>query len=310
MPAPHNGSDSPPAVDSTATVAQAPPVIRGVFEPPSSPVLAAIGRHKLLVCACAVAFALIGLGFGLSRQTTYTASATLQVGQVNPNSPGFYGYVQSATSLATAFSRSIEAEPVLATIQHKLELAPAAATPRLSTEPLPLSPAFRVFATGPTEAAARRLANVAASAVIAYESRSNSANPEARSLLREYRGASIALLSAEEKLTTIGEHPAEADALPNAEAEKNTAQVRLKAISTAYVSAVTSQAPRSGLVSLVAGATSASSDRKSKVELLGFVGLLAGIVFGCAVAVLRERRRGAWRGTAEATYNAQSRQPS
>jgi hypothetical protein len=213
------------------------------------------------------------------------------VGQVNPNSPGFYGYVQSATSLATAFSRSIEAAPVLATIQQRLKLAPAAATPRLSTEPLPLSPAFRVFATGPTETAAIRLTNVAAAAVIAYESRSNSANPEARTLLREYREASIALLAAEEKLTALGHGPTGGSALPKAEAEKNTAQVKLKAISTAYVSAVTSQAPRSGLVSLVAGATSASSNHKSKIEMFGFLGLLAGIILGCVLAVLRERRR-------------------
>jgi uncharacterized protein involved in exopolysaccharide biosynthesis len=262
-----------------------------VFEPPSSPVLMAITWHKLLVGVCALACALAGIGFGLSRPTTYTAAATLQVGQVNPNSPGFYGYVQSATSLATAFSRSIEAAPVLTTIRQRLKLAPAAASARLSTEPLPLSPAFRVFATGPSEASAIRLTNVAAAAVIAYESRSNSANPQAGSLLSEYRQASMALLAAEEKVAAIGNESGGSEALPRAEAVKNTAQVRLKAISTAYVSAVTSQAPRSGLVSLVAGATSASNDHKSKVEMFGFLGLLAGIVLGCAAAVLLEWRR-------------------
>ncbi len=89
-------------------------MVHGVFEPPSSFVLSAIGRNKLLVCGCAVVAALIGTAYGLSRPRTYTASATLQVGQVNPNSPGFYSYVQSASALATAFSRAISAEPVLA----------------------------------------------------------------------------------------------------------------------------------------------------------------------------------------------------
>ncbi len=281
----------------------------GVFEPPNSFVVRAISRHKLLVCICAVSLALIGVGFGLARQTTYTASATLQVGQVNPNSPGFYGYVQSATSLATAFSRSIEAEPVLATIQRKLKLAPAMATSRLSAEPLPLSPAFRVIATGPTESAATGLANVAARAVIAYESQSNSANPEASSLLHDYRDASLALGATEAKLTYLGKHPAGASALADAEAARSAAQVKLKAISDAYVSAVSSQAPRSGLVSLVAGATTASSNRKSKVELLGFLGLMLGIIGGCAVAVLHESRRGSAMQSKEAGAPAPSNQP-
>ena len=37
----------------------------GVFEPPNSFVLAAISRHKLVVCICAAALAAIGVGYGL-----------------------------------------------------------------------------------------------------------------------------------------------------------------------------------------------------------------------------------------------------
>jgi uncharacterized protein involved in exopolysaccharide biosynthesis len=128
---------SPALLDGTSQL------IEGVFEPPSGFLLRSIAHSKLLVCLFAVVFAVAGTAFGLSRQRTYTASATLQVGQVNPNSPGFYGYVQSAASLATAFSRAIDAEPVLATVQQKLGLAPSEAIPRLSAEPLPVSPAFR-----------------------------------------------------------------------------------------------------------------------------------------------------------------------
>jgi uncharacterized protein involved in exopolysaccharide biosynthesis len=309
VPATANGSGTKAGLDPTDAIDRPSPPSAGIFEPPDSFVLAAIGAHKLVVCICAVSLALIGVGYGLTRPTTYTASATLQVGQVNPNSPGFYGYVQSATSLATAFSRSIEAEPVLATIQRKLKLAPAAALPRLSAEPLPLSPAFRIVATGPTEAGAIALTNTAARAVIAYESQSNSANPEARSLLHNYRGAALALGAAEARLTYLGKHHALVDQLPGAEASRSAAQVKLKAISDAYVSAVSSQAPRSGLVSLVAGASTAASNRKSKVELLGFVGLLAGIITGCAAAVLLERRRRGPRHGTQAEDRDQSPQP-
>jgi capsular polysaccharide biosynthesis protein len=285
------------SADSSLVVSdEAGEVIRGVFEPPSGFVLAAIGRNKLIVCVVAVVLALVGTVYGLSRQTTYMASATLQVGQVNPNSPGFYSYVASAAALATAFSRAIAAEPVLAAVQRQLGLAPSKAVARLSSEPLPLSPAFRVIATGPTESGAIQLANVTANALIAYEGESNSSNPEAESLLHEYRLASLELQRATAHLERLslsgGAHDAASvGVLGAAKAERETAAARLTAIGDAYTAAVTSQAPRSGLVSLLAGATSASNNRRSKVAIVGLVGLLAGIVVGVIAAVLREQRR-------------------
>lgn len=303
MPVSSRSTPAPPqAANSTPSALVEPEQLtRRVFEPPDGFVMSAIARNKLIVCVSAIVIALLGAGYQLSRPRTYTASATLQVGQVNPNSPGFFSYLQSATALSTAFSRSISAEPVLATVQQKLKIAPAKALTRLSTEPVPLSPIFRVIATGPTESGAVQLANVAAGAVIAYESKSNSANPEAGSLLNEYRSVSVQLQRTLAKIEGLEagnrkrglprSTPVRGNALATAQAEKDATVAKLKAIDAAYTSAVASQAPRSGLVSLLAGATSASNDRKSKVELYGFIGLLAGIAIGCMVAVLRERRR-------------------
>ncbi len=279
-------------LDSVSMLDESGQMVGGVFEPPSSPAASAIGRGKLIVAVAAVVCGLAGVGVGATHKSTYTASATVQVGQVNPNSPGFFGYVQSSASLATAFSRAIAAEPVLAAVQKKLKLAPSDAIARLSAEPLPGAPAFRVIATGSTELAAVELANVTADAVIEYEGQSNSANPEAGSLLQEYRDASLALQYAIAHLGHVarGKHASPA-AVATAEAEKNAASVKLKAIGVAYTAAVASQAPRSGLVSLLAGATSASSNRSSQIELLGFIGLLAGVITGCLLAVLRDRHR-------------------
>jgi uncharacterized protein involved in exopolysaccharide biosynthesis len=277
---------SPGALD------ERPETIRGVFEPPSGFVVSAISRHRIIVVCLAILLAVLSAGLGLKRKTTYTASATLQVGQVNPNSPGFYGYVQSSASLATAFSRSITSESVLRAVQEKLKLAPLVAASRLSAEPLPQAPAFRVIATGPTEHAAVALANVGANAVVSYESQTNSTNPQAASLLGEYRSASVNVhraIDRVEHLTRI--HGTPTNALLRAQAEKDTTETALRAIEAAYTAAVTSEAPRTGLVTLLAGATTASSDGGSKVQLFGFIGLLAGVVLGCAAAVVLERRR-------------------
>jgi hypothetical protein len=279
-PAAHDGSNEP---------------IRGIFEPPSGFALSSIARHKLIVLAAAVVLAAAGAVFGKTRASTYTASATLQVGQVNPNSPGFYSYVQSASSLASAFSRAIAAEPVLAVIHDKLKLAPATAITRLSSAPVPQAPAFRVIATGPTQSAAVKLANVAAGAVIAYEGQSNSANPEAASLLSEYRAASIQLQGAIANVTRLSQRShgrsAPRSTLTRAQAEKQADQAKFNAIGAAYGATIASQAPRRGLVSLLAGASTATGNRRSQIELFGFIGLLVGVVVGCSAAIAVESRR-------------------
>jgi hypothetical protein len=278
-----------PSPEAAAATNGEPPA--AVFEPPSNFAVEAIRYHKLLVAAVAVAGALIGAAIGLAREPVYTASATLQVGEVNPNSPGFGGYTQSATSLATGFSRAIVAGPVLARVQRKLGVAPIDAASRLSAEPIPLSPVFRVIATGGSEAAALRLANVTAGGVVRYVTKTNSSTPAAAALLRSYRRAALGLRRAKARLAGLeGDGSASEDELLAAEAAESTAAVKLEAISRSYVAAVTSEAPRAGLVSVLAGATTASSDRKSKLQLYAFIGLLAGLLLGCGAAVWQERR--------------------
>jgi uncharacterized protein involved in exopolysaccharide biosynthesis len=269
----------PPANDST-------PLVRGVFDPPESQALSALGRHKRLIAIFAILGAIAGAALGFVRPAVYEAAATLQVGQVNPNSPGFASYTQSSSSLATAFSRAIAAEPVLAEVNRKLHIAKKQASSRLSSQPIPLSPAFRVIATGPSAAAAKRLANVAAAGVVSYENRSNSANPEAASLLSAYRRASLALSKASAAVAGLG-----GDDLLQAKAEQSAATIRLKAIAAAYVATVGSQPPREGFISLLAGATSAASNRNSMIQLYGVLGLLLGLLAGCGAAVLRDKKR-------------------
>ncbi len=276
---------------SAAVLDEHDDVLRGVFDPPDSRVVAAIGRNKLMVLAVAVLCAAIGVGVGVKRKVTFTASTTVQVGQVNPNSPGFFGYVQSSAALATAFSRAIAAEPVLQAVEHKLKLSASQASGRLSAEPLAETPAFRVVATGPNSDAAVKLANVASEAVISYISKSNNANPESATLLREYREAALHLQHVVVHISHMTRKTTSPEALAAAQAEKASATARLRAVGVAYTSSVSSQAPRSGLVSLLAGATSASNDHHSKIELFGFIGLLLGVIAGCFAAVLSDRWR-------------------
>jgi uncharacterized protein involved in exopolysaccharide biosynthesis len=261
----------------------------GIFDRPGGPFVTALSRHKLAIAICALLFAALGLAFGLLRSPTYTGSASLQVGQVNPNSPGFVGYTQSASSLAEVFSRAIYAEPVLKQVETELGLPAAVAAERLSAEPIALSPVFRVVAEGPSATAAEKLANAASEAVVTYVGKSNSANPQSAALLHEAHEAAVGLRRAEAKVNHLA---ADSSAgLLEAEAARNVAKLKLEAISKSYVETVATQAPRAGLVSLVAGATTAESDRHSKAQLYAFVGLLVGLLVGGCIALLLERRR-------------------
>jgi uncharacterized protein involved in exopolysaccharide biosynthesis len=263
-------------------------------------VAAAIGANKPLVLACALLFAVFGVLAGLHRKGTYTSAATLQVGKVNPNSPGFYGFVQSASDLATAFSRAVTAAPVLGAVHAQLGLPAAVAVGRLAAEPIPNSPAFRVIATGPTSRAAVRLANVASAALIAYEAHANTYSPESQRLLSAYRTAELTLAHAKSQVSRAeserGEEPSAAAnlKLEKAQAGQAAATLQAQALASGYQLSAQSATTRD-LISPLAQAVTATSDRRSKIQLLGFVGLLGGLVIGCGLAALRETRAAARR---------------
>jgi uncharacterized protein involved in exopolysaccharide biosynthesis len=259
---------------------------QGIFERPSGPFVTSLLKRKRLIVICCLLFAALGLVFGLLRAPTYESSASLQVGQVNPNSPGFMNYTQSATALAAVFSRAIYAEPVLKQVEAKLGVPASEAASRLSAEPLPLSPVFSVIATGPSSKAAEDLANATSEAVVAYVGKSNSASPQSAALLRQAHVAAIDLREAEAEVGDASEA-----SILRAEAARNVARLRLEALSKSYIETVATQAPRAGLLSVVAGATTASSDEDSKLQLYGFAGLFAGLLVGCLLAVWLEGRR-------------------
>jgi capsular polysaccharide biosynthesis protein len=272
-------------------------------EPSPSLIVAALGRYKWLVLGLTVALTICGLAIGYKRKPIYTANATVQVGQVNPNSPGFYGFVQSATELATTFSRAITANGVLSIIQHKTGLTPAQSSARLSATPIPDGAAFSVIATGSTSQSAVSLANTAAAAMVTYEAAANSSasttSSNTAAIFNEYRGQSTQLAhdkaivqKLQNNSSSNGSSPDPTNhALVQAQANAGLAQGRANALAAAYTQALENQQPPWTMLSPLASALTASSDRKHKLELLAFVGLAAGLLIGSAIAVMLEQRR-------------------
>jgi capsular polysaccharide biosynthesis protein len=272
-------------------------------EPAQGLIVASLSRYKWLVLGLAALLCAGGIAVGLKRKPVWSANSTVQVGQVNPNSPGFYGFVQSATALATTFSRAITANGVLSIIHQKTGLSPAEAASRLTATPVPDGAAFSVIATGPTSQSAVNLANTAAAAMVSYEATNNSdsgaTTSNATTIFNEYRAQS-AQLAHDKAIVQKIENQASASggtsdptspALVKAQANADLAQGRSNALSAAYTQALEAQQPPGTMLSPLASALTASSDRKHKLELLGFVGLAAGLLIGGALALVLEQRR-------------------
>jgi capsular polysaccharide biosynthesis protein len=291
-----------------ATDEEFPPVR---FFPPQesrSLVVEAVSRSKWILMLLALLLAGAGVAVGIKRKPTWTASSTLQVGaNINPNSPGFSSFVQSATSLATTFSREITANDVLARIHRKTKLSTLSIASRLTATPVPDGAAIKVIATGPSMEAAIKLANTAADALVARES-GNNFDSAAPSIYRAYQAQATVLAHAKARLQRLQNTPSQSPlaststttsttggpdpALVQAQADVSSAQARANALSTAYTQAIVAQPSVStDLLTPLASAVGATSDRNHKIELLGFIGLAAGLLIGGAIAILREQRR-------------------
>lgn len=253
--------------------------------------IGAARQHPFLIAFVAIIFAAAGAFVGYSRPATYTSSAVLQVGKVNPNSPGFSGFTQSASDLATLYSRAAVATQVLNTIQKKTGLAPLVAASRISSAPIPEAPAFQVFATGSTARAAVALANVAAAAVVTFES-SQTVSRDAGHFFALYTQAAQAQARDQGYVSELQRQHVAAGSmsLVNAQAKVLEDLARSAALGAAYQQAVLAQPP-SNLVSILSDAITATGGRSRKTELYGFVGLIVGLVLGYLMSLLLEQRR-------------------
>jgi hypothetical protein len=254
----------------------------------------AVRRHPLLVVIPILLLIAAGVAGGLLRQPVYQAESRLLVGKVNPGTPTLPGFVQASTALADAYSRSIAATEVVQPVAAQLGIPPLTAASRLTASPVPQSPVIRVIATGPNARVATALSALASERLIRYVAKLNGGSGNSPGLLADYRRASVAVSRAAVRVNALDASfskrpaPATARALDQARADRDAAQLQARALGTAYAADQQSFGASTGIVSPLALAQTASSDRMHKLELLAMVGLLVGGVLGLGLAWLRE----------------------
>jgi capsular polysaccharide biosynthesis protein len=254
--------------------------------------------HWWVVLAAVLVCVGVGVGIAFVRSPEYTATSRLAVGRIDITSPGaLSGYATAAEALATGYSRAATARAVAKDVSGRTGLPVNEVESSVTATPIPESPIFKIEASAAGAGKAVALANGTAHALIRYETRLNQSNPDSRRLYAQYRAAGakevLARAGLREALEAAGSQPTPegAEAVAKARGEVEAASLRVKALATAYTTSVQSQVATQ-LIQVISPATSASSDRTSTALILGFIGLVVGLLIGGSIAYARESRLG------------------
>ncbi|HSR94750.1 MAG TPA: hypothetical protein VLK56_07765 [Solirubrobacterales bacterium] len=257
-------------------------------------VLEAMRWHWQLVLIPAVLLLGVGLALGLLRAPTYTATANLSVdfGAQNPSS--LSGSVTAAQALTDSYSRAVFATPVVDQVADKTGAPASEVAERVSASPIPDSTVIKVSGEAGSEEAAVKLANVSATALTRYVGTLNGTRNGTTPVLAQFRQAESVY---QDRLAHQEELTGQADANPSDEAaaqELKRARVKtqvalLKKNSVGELFEASQQAYVAPL-SFLSAATAASSDRLARLQLFAFIGLIAGLAIGAALATVRANR--------------------
>jgi capsular polysaccharide biosynthesis protein len=281
----------------------------------------AMRRWWPLVIIVALVCAGLGAYYAHSRKQEFEATASLSVGLLDLNTQSVPGFATGGEIVASGFSRSVQTDAVIAPAARRLHLAPAEVRARVSSTSVPSSPIFTITATGPSAGVAIAIANAVSRSMVAYGRSHSGSRGSSAALLQRYRSAVEQLNKAKSHLTNLrssGSSTSTATGAATAtgtstttgttatttasskserakaKAEVEAQQLRVAAIGQLYRNQ-TGEPQTSAVVQPLVNAESASSDRRSRVELYGAVGALAGLCVGTALAVLltawRYRRR-------------------
>lgn len=266
---------------------------------PASPTVGySVRRHWFLVLVTVLVFVGAGAAVGLVRDPVYTARAKLTVGRINLSAPGaLSGYSQASQALASGYSRAVDADAVVLPVAREANRSAQSIRDHISASPVPESPVFRVQATGEDKADTIRLANLASSSLLAYLTDLNRSTPDSTRLYARYESAARRVNSHRVTQKRLAEIIAASKtpsselraALVRSKTAADAAALRAQALRQAYVTSLASQS-NTELVQLLAPATTAPSDRRAKLELALFAGLVAGLLVGAGLASLRTRR--------------------
>jgi hypothetical protein len=259
-------------------------------------VLTALRRHWFAALVPVVVLVSVATVVGLKRTPHYTATANVAIGPVFITNPaGISSVLQGTSSLASVYSRVIDADAVIGGTERRM---PGRALPKaaaLSATPVPDSPMITVKAVAASGTGAVGLANAASAALAEYVNRQQGSEEAAAAISELYEKAALRYRQRLDVSKRLDERydaePTQANKQERdrAAAAADTALLHRNALLTSYQDAVMGGSSTPSL-KVFATATEASTDRYTTLEILVFVALIGGLFAGAALALLLAQR--------------------
>lgn len=234
----------------------------------------------------------ISIAGGLTRSPSYTAESRVAISRVNLAAPGALAGFESATrSLASLYSLAVHATSVVRAITAETGVPRQRVLAQVNATPFPQTAVIRVIATAPSSSEATQLANAGARAIVAYSAGVVGPNSTAEKMLHDYelalrahdaarRRRDLAVVALRRQPGAVNQNRADA-----AEARAEAARLRVDSVRAAYSSLATPGS--SPLASILTLAEKGTSDRRSKLELMIFISVIAGGLIGASMAIAR-----------------------
>lgn len=252
--------------------------------------LEAVLRHRWLVIVPTIALALVGLAIGLLRDPVYTAESRINVGRVDVPAYTLQGVTIGNATLASSYARTIQAPAVIDAGARAAGISLEDARGKLSGSQIPRSTLIQIEAEGDSEEEAQELANGAAQGLIKYVTALNVRQQDAATE-RRFRRAQARTERARTQFTrALRNNRPDSRAVERARLRFRTAEVRSRAAASRLIGA-TIAPDASNLLQLIVPADNAESDESSVLQKTVIIGLVAGLVLGVALALLRANRR-------------------
>jgi capsular polysaccharide biosynthesis protein len=265
-------------------------------ESPPIGVLTAVRRHWFVAILPVIVFVGAAVALANERPPRYTATADLSVGRIFVNNPaGVSGVIEATQSLASVYSRAISSSAVRDATARAIDERVLRADDDVTATPVPESPLIRITAESSSEGRAIALATAASDALAAYVRRQGRSNKDA-AILADYQKAVKSYRQRIEERRRV-QRRYDADPTSANEAARDRASVavsvallRREAVRANYLNLVQGTAAAASIETFTR-ATSATSDRLRMQQILVFLGVVAGVGAGTALALLRAYRK-------------------
>ena len=256
----------------------------------------AMGLRPGLVAAAILACLLLALAYALVRTPSYTAEVRMRVANFDLGAPGaLSGLSTAGQSLATTYALSVDADAVIEPAARRLRLPVGTVRQAVDATAVAQSPVLTVTARGDDEQRITSIANAVADGLQSFAA-SQGARQDPEELLRQYESQSqeVNRLQLAVNAAQPAGRPTAAQGrrLARARAALEAATLERAALQTAYRDARAAAGVR---VEILRRASTARSDRTSRMQIALFAGLVGGGLLGAALATLlanRDLRRG------------------